>query len=161
MDGRVHSVLKGLNKVEKDQFNSSHFNSWNTLKVSEPEFCCLLHQVITFFFNPFTPTDRFRSIQNNEWKSPLKLLSVERVNINNFDALVWIFIIFFSIFIYLFIMKSTRWQMCNDTLEGLCNDTVSHTAVIEKCSAFILHLLHKFPHFGLSLCISLNYAPVT
>ena len=31
--------------------------------------------------NPFTPTDRFMSIQNNEWKSPLKLLSVERVNL--------------------------------------------------------------------------------
>ena len=30
--------------------------------------------------NPFTPTDRFSSFQNNEWKSPLKLLSVERVN---------------------------------------------------------------------------------
>ena len=30
--------------------------------------------------NPFTTTDRFRSIQYNEWKSPLKLLSVERVN---------------------------------------------------------------------------------
>ena len=29
--------------------------------------------------NPFTPTDRFSLIQNNEWKSPLKLLSVERV----------------------------------------------------------------------------------
>ena len=29
---------------------------------------------------PFTPTDCFRSIQNNERKSPLKLLSVERVN---------------------------------------------------------------------------------
>ena len=31
--------------------------------------------------NPYTPTDRFSSFQNNEWKSPLKLLSVERVNI--------------------------------------------------------------------------------
>ena len=30
--------------------------------------------------NSFTSTDRFSSIQNNEWKSPLKLLSVERVN---------------------------------------------------------------------------------
>ena len=28
------------------------------------------------YFSPFTPTDRFRSIQHNEWKSPLKLLSV-------------------------------------------------------------------------------------
>ena len=27
----------------------------------------------------FTPTDRFSLIQNNDWKSPLKLLSVERV----------------------------------------------------------------------------------
>ena len=33
-----------------------------------------IHQIIV---NPFTPTDHFRSIQNNEWKSPLKLLSVE------------------------------------------------------------------------------------
>ena len=33
------------------------------------------------FFNPFTTTDRFRLIQNNEWKSPLKLLSVERVKL--------------------------------------------------------------------------------
>ena len=31
-------------------------------------------------FNPLTPTDRFSSFQHNEWKSPLKLLSVERVN---------------------------------------------------------------------------------
>ena len=29
--------------------------------------------------NPFIPTDHFRLIQNNDWKSPLKLLSVERV----------------------------------------------------------------------------------
>ena len=35
-------------------------------------------------FNPFTPTDRYRSIQNNEWKGSLKLLSVERVNWNIF-----------------------------------------------------------------------------
>ena len=33
----------------------------------------------TLRFNPFTPTDRFSLIQNNDWKSPLKLLSVERV----------------------------------------------------------------------------------
>ena len=31
--------------------------------------------------NPFTPTDRFRSIQNNDWKCPLKLFSVEGVNL--------------------------------------------------------------------------------
>ena len=31
-------------------------------------------------FNPFTPTDHFSLIQNNEWKIPLKLLSVARVN---------------------------------------------------------------------------------
>ena len=31
------------------------------------------------FINPFTPTDRFSSFQNNEWNSLLKLLSVERV----------------------------------------------------------------------------------
>ena len=30
---------------------------------------------------PFTPTDGFSSIQSNEWKSPLQLLSVERVNL--------------------------------------------------------------------------------
>ena len=30
--------------------------------------------------NPFTPTDRFRSIQNKEQKSLMQLLSVERVN---------------------------------------------------------------------------------
>ena len=29
--------------------------------------------------NSFTPTDSFSSIQNNEWKCPLLLLSVERV----------------------------------------------------------------------------------
>ena len=30
--------------------------------------------------NPFTPTDRFSSNQNNEWKEEsMKLLSVERV----------------------------------------------------------------------------------
>ena len=29
--------------------------------------------------NPFTPTGRFSSIQTNEWKSPIKLLSVERL----------------------------------------------------------------------------------
>ena len=28
-------------------------------------------------FNPFTPTDLFSSIQNNEWKNPLMLLSGE------------------------------------------------------------------------------------
>ena len=28
-------------------------------------------------FNPLTPTDRFSSIHNNEWKNPIKLLSVE------------------------------------------------------------------------------------
>ena len=28
--------------------------------------------------NPFTPTDRFSAIQNNESKSPIKLRSVER-----------------------------------------------------------------------------------
>ena len=33
-----------------------------------------------FFINTFNPTDRFRSIQNNAWKSPVKLLSVEGVN---------------------------------------------------------------------------------
>ena len=33
--------------------------------------------------NPFTPTDRCSLIQNNEWNSLLKLLSVERVNLNN------------------------------------------------------------------------------
>ena len=32
------------------------------------------------YVNPFTTTDRFSSIQNKEWKSPIKLLSVERVN---------------------------------------------------------------------------------
>ena len=31
-------------------------------------------------FNPFNPTDRFSAIQDNVWKSPLRLLSVERVN---------------------------------------------------------------------------------
>ena len=31
----------------------------------------------------FTPTDRFSLIQNNEWKSPLKLLSVERINLES------------------------------------------------------------------------------
>ena len=31
--------------------------------------------------NPFTPTDRFSLIQNHEWKSPLKLLSVEMVTL--------------------------------------------------------------------------------
>ena len=31
------------------------------------------------WINPFTPTDCFSVIQNNEWKSPCKLLSVERV----------------------------------------------------------------------------------
>ena len=31
------------------------------------------------FVNPFIPTDHFSSTQNNEWKSPIKLLSVERV----------------------------------------------------------------------------------
>ena len=31
--------------------------------------------------NPFNPTDLFSSIQHNECKSPLQLLSVERVNI--------------------------------------------------------------------------------
>ena len=31
--------------------------------------------------NPFSPTDRFSSIQNNERKSPIKLLSVQRVNL--------------------------------------------------------------------------------
>ena len=34
------------------------------------------------FVNAFTPEDCFSSIQNNELKSPLKLLSVERVNIS-------------------------------------------------------------------------------
>ena len=32
--------------------------------------------------NSFTPTDCFSSIQNNEWKSPIKLLSVERVKLS-------------------------------------------------------------------------------
>ena len=42
-------------------------------------------------FNPFTPTDRFRSIQNNDGKSPLKLLSVERVNSFYLNlSLVWL-----------------------------------------------------------------------
>ena len=31
-------------------------------------------------FSRFTPRDQFYSIQNNEWKSPIELLSVERVN---------------------------------------------------------------------------------
>ena len=35
--------------------------------------------------NPFIPTDHFRSTQNNEWKSGLKLLSVERVKLNSFN----------------------------------------------------------------------------
>ena len=35
--------------------------------------------ICLMFLNPFTPTDRFSSIQNNEWKSLIKLLSVERV----------------------------------------------------------------------------------
>ena len=34
---------------------------------------------IAIISNTFTPTDGFRSIENNEWKSPLKLLSVENV----------------------------------------------------------------------------------
>ena len=40
-------------------------------------FLLLLKEVISF--NPFTPTDHFSVIQNNEWNSLLKLLSVERV----------------------------------------------------------------------------------
>ena len=39
-----------------------------------------------YYFNPFTPKDRFSSFQSNEWKSPLKLLSVERVNIVQYSA---------------------------------------------------------------------------
>ena len=35
----------------------------------------------SLFYNPITPTYQFSSIQNNECKSPLKLLSVERVKI--------------------------------------------------------------------------------
>ena len=37
--------------------------------------------IYLFFFNHLTPTDRFSLVQNYEWKSPLQLLSVERVNI--------------------------------------------------------------------------------
>ena len=44
----------------------------------------LMHDIQTTLFqlqaiNPFIPTDHFSLIQNNEWKSSLKLLSVERV----------------------------------------------------------------------------------
>ena len=35
------------------------------------------------FINPFNPTDHFSSIQIYEWKSPIKLLSVERVKVTN------------------------------------------------------------------------------
>ena len=37
---------------------------------------------VHLYFNPFTPTDRFSLIQNNEWKSPLYIQSVERVNMD-------------------------------------------------------------------------------
>ena len=33
--------------------------------------------------NPFTPTDRFSSIQNSEWKSPIKLLNVKGLITNS------------------------------------------------------------------------------
>ena len=37
---------------------------------------CLKQKAV---FNPFNPTDHFSSIQHKDWKSPIKLLSVERV----------------------------------------------------------------------------------
>ena len=57
-----------------NQYTLSQFNRSCIIKVS--------YYVSAYaweIFNPFTPTDHFRWIQNNEWKSPLKLLSVERV----------------------------------------------------------------------------------
>ena len=39
--------------------------------------------------NPFNPTDRFSLIQNNDWKSPLKLLNVERVKAEMLDLILY------------------------------------------------------------------------
>ena len=49
---------------------------YDNIAMVNEEFSLLL-QKVTLSLNPFTPIDRFSSIQNSEWKSPLKLLSVE------------------------------------------------------------------------------------
>ena len=61
-----YDFYRALNrKVDNDfqniNFKHDNYNVWSVV-------------------NTFTPTDRLSSIQNNDWKSPIKLLSVEGVN---------------------------------------------------------------------------------
>ena len=42
-----------------------------------------MHRIL--FINPFTPAELVSSIQNNGWKSPLEVFSVERVKLTTSD----------------------------------------------------------------------------
>ena len=59
----------------KYQYSST--NNFNVVYVLKSNIAKLLLDVN--IFNPFTATDHFGLIQDNEWKSPIKLLSVEMV----------------------------------------------------------------------------------
>ena len=50
--------------------------------------------------NPFTPTNHFSSIQNNKGKSPLKLLSVERVKSDEIISLQILFILELRLYVF-------------------------------------------------------------
>ena len=63
----VHLIFKLLERVES-----------RTTTLIFP--CNLIQRKQFNHFNTFTTTYHFRSIQNNEWKSPFQLLSIERVN---------------------------------------------------------------------------------
>ena len=74
----TYLVVKGVNQ----------FSTWSGYKASISLYRLKHTKWITLNIltyanscdNPFTPTDNLSSSKNNERKSPLKLLSVERVN---------------------------------------------------------------------------------
>ena len=87
MNGRVQYSYLVLNVWKYDSNSNpgilspkSTVNHWYLKVNTEDELTRDFH--FTRQFNTFNTTDRFGSIQNNEWKNPLKLiLSVERVKV--------------------------------------------------------------------------------
>ena len=78
---RTHHIPKPLKHRMQEYFQTmwSMNNGMETGEVNSTNKILVFCRVI----NPFTPADQFSQIQNNDWKIPLKLLSVERVKVVN------------------------------------------------------------------------------
>ena len=77
--------IPAVEKLAKTEIATFLYNNGDGATINKIDFIkwksrCEAKITVCVLIKPFTPTECFSSIQNNDWKSPLKLLSVERVN---------------------------------------------------------------------------------